>query len=452
VATTLTIQILADVAKAVSGIDSIDKKTSTFGSTMKGLGATIGGALSLDKIEGWVSGWVDAGLQASRAAKNVSVTFGAAGADVQKWAEETGTHFGMTASEAEMAAAKVGVALKGYGFSATDAASASEKLVQRSADIAKVLGVDQEQVLAKVETAMRGRTAGLKDYGVQVDKGATSTQVLNAFMEQTATYSGQADTGVGNLHATMGNLSEQLGTALLPVIKALIPLLQGLGNWARNNKVAFDVIVIVVIALAVAFSVAATAAGIFAVAQGAALWPILAVVAGIAALIAVIVVVVTHWSTLVGWLHTAASAVMDFVGRFQILIALFGGPFGIALVALKHFHELWAALQGVIAGVEHVIQAVAHAAEIALGPLEKFADFVSHIPGAGLIFGHSAPAGAGPSPSAYGVTPAGVTFSPTINISGDVGDPVLAGRRIVAALEAWTAANGRRRIASLVAP
>jgi hypothetical protein len=29
---------------------------------------------------------------------------------------------------------------------------------------------------------------------------------------------------------------------------------------------------------------------------------------------------------------------------------------------------------------------------------------------------------------------------------------MLAGRRIIAALEAWTAANGRRRVAALVGP
>ena len=34
-ATSLTIEILTDVAKAVKGIDSIDKKTQTFGDNMK---------------------------------------------------------------------------------------------------------------------------------------------------------------------------------------------------------------------------------------------------------------------------------------------------------------------------------------------------------------------------------------------------------------------------------
>jgi hypothetical protein len=43
-------------------------------------------------------------------------------------------------------------------------------------------------------------------------------------------------------------------------------------------------------------------------------------------------------------------------------------------------------------------------------------------------------------------------FAPSITFTGDVGDPMLAGRRIVGALETWAAANGRRRLAALVGP
>jgi hypothetical protein len=448
-ATSLTISILADVAKAVQGIDSVDKRTASWGSTMKSIGTTIAGAFSLSKIEGWAKGWIQAGFDASRAAKDVALAFGDSAAEVKKWAEDTSTHFGMTASEAEKAASKVGIALKGYGMSQAEAAAASEALVQRSADLAKVMGVDQAEVLAKVETAMRGRTAGLKDYGVQIDKGSSATQIFNQFMAQTADTAGQSDTGLGQLHATMGNLSEQLGTALIPIVKMFIPILQMLGNFARSNKVAFDAVVIVLAVLATAFSVAATAAGVFGITTAAALWPITAVALGIAGLVAIIIVVCANWSTLVGWMHTAGSAVMDFVGRFQILIAIFGGPFGIALVALKHFHELWAGLTGVIHGVESAINAVGGAISKIQGAFSSFANFVSKIPGVGKGV-PGVPAGPGVSP--YGPAPAPVVFSPTITITGDVGDPVLAGRRIVNALESWAAVNGRRRIASLVAP
>lgn len=167
----------------------------------------------------------------------------------------------MTAADAEKAAAKVGIALEGYGMSQADAARASEALVQRSQEMGKVLGVDSEEVLGKVETAMRGRTAGLKDYGVAVDKGADSTDIFNAFMQDTSKYAGQANTPMGDLHATMGDLSATLGQALIPVLNIVIPLFQTIGDWAKDHKVVFDAIVLVFTGLALIFGVAAAAAG-----------------------------------------------------------------------------------------------------------------------------------------------------------------------------------------------
>jgi hypothetical protein len=445
VATSLTITVLADVAKAVQGIDSIDKRTESWGSNLKSAGLAIAGAFSVSKIEGWAKEWLAAGLDAKRAAKNVQVTFGDAADGVKKWAEDTGAAFGYTTSEAEKAAAKVGVALRGYGLSQTDAAAASEKLVQRAADMSKVLGVDSEQVLAKVETAMRGRTAGLKDYGVQVEKGASSTEVLNAFMDQTATYAGQADTGMGKFHATMGDLTEQLGLALIPVLNAVLPLVQSLGNWARDHHTIFVAIVLVIAGLAAVFSLAATAASVFAIASLGALWPILLVVAAVAALVVGVVLVIKYWSDLVGWFHTAADAVVGVIDKFQILILIFGGPLGLAIVGLRHFHDVWNDILGAVNAVVGAIQKVWDLAGKAWGVISK-------IPGVGKA-GPGGAAGA-PAPAGYGASPqaAPVVLAPTITISGDIGDPTLAGRRIVAALESWVQTNGRKRIAALVQP
>ena len=129
--------------------------------------------------------------------------------------------------------------------------------MQRSADIAKVLGVDHlRAVLAKVETAMRGRTAGLKDYGVQVEKGASQTDIFNAFMAATPrTTAGRSDTTMGTFHATMGNLTEtNSGKPSCRPSWPSCPSFKGSADWAKNNHTAFVAIVLVVTGLALAFS------------------------------------------------------------------------------------------------------------------------------------------------------------------------------------------------------
>jgi hypothetical protein len=450
VATSLTIEILTDAAKAVSGINQIDSKTQSLGSTMKGVGGAIAGAFSTKEIIGFAQTALTAGLALKGAMKNVGLVFGEAGAGVKAWGETAAGAFGMTASAADEAAAKVGVALTGFGLSQQEAATYSEKLVQRSAELAKVMGVDQAEVLARVSAAMRGRTAGLKDYGVQVAKGADATAILNAFMDQTSQYSGRADTAMGEFHATMGNLTEQIGMALIPVLNALLPLFQWVADWATNNKAAFTAIVLIVGGLALAFSVATVAAGIFGAVTWATLWPILAVVGGVVALIAVIILVTKYWGDLVQWFKDGWHAVQDFVASLGILVLAFG-PLGAAILVVENFGKAWDTVRGIIDKVVGVIQKVVEAVGNAANKVGEFLSHIPHIPGLNIpgVTGAAAPAGA----SAYGVSPfAPVVFAPQITFTGDVGDPVLAGRRIVAALEAWTAANGRRRVAALVGP
>jgi hypothetical protein len=526
VATSLTIEILTDVAKATKGISSVDEKAKGLGSTMKSVGTSLAGAFSTKEILGWAQTALSSGLELKGAMKDVTLVFGDAADGVKAWGETAAASFGQTAAEADQAAAKVGVALTGFGLSQQDAAKYSEALVQRSADLAKVLGVDVDEVLGKVETAMRGRTAGLKDYGVQIEAGtgkatdmakvqgqvekatadqakaqqhltevqtaltgkttlttaeqkrlsdaqagvtkanmermsseadvanatstsAGATEVLNQFLDQTKQYGGRADTAMGEFHATMGNLTEQIGLALIPVLTTLMPIVQALADWATKNRAAFVAIVLIVGALALVFSVAATAAGIFGITTWAALWPILAVTAGVIGLIAIVVIVIKYWSTLVGWFMDGVHAIQSVIEKLGPLVALFG-PLGAAILVVENFGKAWNAVHTAVSAVLGVIQKVVDAIG---GAASKIGDFLSHIPHIPGVNIPGVTTAAAPGASSAGVNPlAPVVFAPSITFTGDVGDPMLAGRRIVGALETWAAANGRRRLAALVGP
>ena len=448
-AASLTIEILTDVSKAVSGIDQVEGKTKSFGSKMGAVAGALGGALSLSKIQGWVNGWLEAGMDASRAAKDVRVAFGDSADGVLAWGDTAAKTFGTTAADAEKMAATTGIALEGYGMSHAEAAKAAEALVQRSADVAKVYGTDTQTVLDKVSSAMRGRTQGVKDYGVQIDKGSDKTAIFNGFMDQTAQMAGQSDTKMGEFHATMGDLSATLGTALVPILGDVMKVLQPIADWATNNKVAFQIIVFTFVALAAAFGIAAVIGGVLAVVTWSILWPILAVVGGVVLLIAGVLLVSKYWGTLVGWFNTAKDAIQGVIDKLGPLIFLFG-PIGVAIGVVENFGKAW---NGVKKAVDLVHDAINAVLDIAGKVFDKIGSIISKIPGISHIPGVSS-AGAGVGPSAYGATSyaAPITFAPQITFTGDIGDPTLAGRRIVSALESWAASNGRRRIAALVAP
>ena len=82
----------------------------------------------------------------------------------------------------------------------------------------------------------------------------------------------------------------------------------------------------------------------------------LLVVAAVAALIVVTVLIIAHWSTLVGWFHEGVNAVVGFIDKFQLRILLFGGPLGAAIVGVRHFKEIWQDVKSAIDGVVGAIQ------------------------------------------------------------------------------------------------
>ena len=171
--TSLTIKILTDVSDAVKGVDDVDRKTQGFGKSLGGVAAALGGVFTISKISGWAQEWVGAGMEANGALKNVKVAFGDAADGVKAWGETASSTFGTTAADADNMAAKMGIALQGYGISANDAAGMSEKLVNRSADIAKVFGTDTETVLSKVSSAMRGELRASKTTGYRSTRAPT---------------------------------------------------------------------------------------------------------------------------------------------------------------------------------------------------------------------------------------------------------------------------------------
>ena len=257
VATALTLAVVADVAKAVSGIDSVDKQTQTFTDGLKKGAAAVGAFLALDKIQGWANEWIGAARDASKATRQVGIVFDESAADVTKWAKASANALGLTSAEAQKLTVGIGNQLRGYGLDARTAADATTELTERAANVAWVLGKDVSQVLDTVGSALRGRTAGIERAGRQhVDgryPGPTHGQGAgragrrggvgrpghrdpeSVSREDRAHGRGhQAGRALG-AKATTEELKITLGEALLPIVNALIPPLVAVANWARRS-------------------------------------------------------------------------------------------------------------------------------------------------------------------------------------------------------------------------
>ena len=465
----LVISILADVSKASAGIDQVDSKLGNFGDGMKRVGQTIAGAFSLSTVQSWVTEWVGAARDVAGSSRQVAIVFGDQADGVKRMAAETANSLGLSTAAYQSHAALAGNMLKNLGMSQEDAAKSTEQLIERGAAMTNVWGGDVTGALEKVEGIMRGRgTAAAREWGVVVKDadvnarlaakgmGDLSGEALTAaqaqerlaiFMEQTSAegerlQSGAVGTGLAlqQFSAKTTDLKATLGEALLPVLKAVIPILQELADLAQKYPKIFTAVVLIFTGLITVIGIATVAAGVFGVTLSAAIWPVTAVVAAIVGLIAVVVLLTRHWDTVA----SAAKAAWDFMSKYGALLGPIGAVVQVVALLAKNFDSVKSAVSGALGLIEKLI-----------GLASKVGGLLSKIPGIG---GSSATPGGsyhfgGPSPFAGGgfAFPAGGA-GVTIEINGDVGDPVLLGRRMVNALEAWVASNGRDRIRELVGP
>lgn len=226
-------------------------------------------------------------------------------------------------------------ALAKSGVTFTDSQKKQIAAMQKSGDL---LGA-QKVVLGAVEGQVKGTAAAT----------ATSTDKMNV---------------------AWGETQESIGNALLPVLEQLTPILQTVAEFIQRNTAWILPLAAVIGVLAIAWNVASIAATLFGTSMLAALWPVLLVIAAIAALIAIGVLIVKNWDTI----KAAALAVWAFmVGAWNAilgaikaawnwiktnwptLLAILTGPIGIAVLLIT---RNWDTIKGALVGVFNWIKGV----------------------------------------------------------------------------------------------
>lgn len=269
-----------------------------------------------------------------------------------KVSDETARQAGIfdraTAAGADMAAA-------GYGSITTNAVQLGKALNDPIKGVtalgkAGVTFTDQQkaQIKAMVEA---GDTLGAQKL------------VLGEVEHQVKGTAAATATSADKMNVAWGETQEAVGNALLPVLEKLAPILTKIADFIQKNiswilplAAAFGV-------LAVAWNIASVAATLFSVSMWAALWPVLLVIAAIAALVAIGVLIVKNWDTIkaaasavwqamqVAWdaILSVVKAAFDWIAtNWPTLLAILTGPIGIAVLLIT---RNWDTIRDAVAAV-----------------------------------------------------------------------------------------------------
>ena len=109
----------------------------------------------------------------------VDVTFGENANQIEKWAKNAGTQFGLTETQAKKFTSTMGAMLKSSGMAGQEIVDVSTDLAGLAADMASFYNLDFEEAFAKIRSGISGQTMPLKELGIDM-----SVATLNAFALQ----------------------------------------------------------------------------------------------------------------------------------------------------------------------------------------------------------------------------------------------------------------------------
>lgn len=242
-------EALDDIMSRLEGLEEQSQRTAdNAGSIFTKLGGMLAG-LGLGKI---IGDSLTNGGELEQQLGGVEVVFSEHAEAMKKTAATAYRDMGLSEAEYLAKANKMGALFGGSGFDMSYAASMSQQVMQRAADVASIMGVDVKDAMEAVTGAAKGNFTMMDNLGVAMndttlqayaqEKGLgkleTTQQKVSAamqmFLDKTkyaaGNYARENDTFSGSLttaKAQLENLTADLGTQLLPTATSLLTMARG---------------------------------------------------------------------------------------------------------------------------------------------------------------------------------------------------------------------------------
>jgi phage-related protein len=390
----LKIDIIADAAKAAAGLKKTGDAAQTTGSKLGAVARGVATGFAVTKVLEFGKATVTAAMDANRSHAKLTQVFksmgdatGGAAQAAMDYAGALSQKIGVD-DEAIMNGQTLLATFSNVNNEAARSAGIFNRATAAGADLAAAGfgSIESNAVLLgkALQDPIKGMAA-LRRVGVTLTdaqqkqvkvlaehgKGLQAQKIiLGAVEKQVGGTAAATATSTDKMNVAWGNTQEAIGNALLPVLEKLAPILETVAKFIEQNIGWIMPLAIVLGVLAVAWNIASVAATLFGVSMAAALWPVLLVIAAIAALIAIGILIVRNWDTI----KAAAAAVWSFMVRawnailgairtafnwikanWPLLLAILTGPIGIAVALIV---RNWDTIKSAIAAVFHFIRSI----------------------------------------------------------------------------------------------
>lgn len=161
-----------ELKKVISSVkntaSSVNKQTSAINGAFKKIGGTIAAAMSVKTIISFGKSCIELGSDLAEVQNVVDVTFGKASEEINKFAKNAITQFGLSETSAKRYSSTMGAMLKSMGISSDAVLDMSKNLTGLSADMASFYNLSSDEAFAKIRSGISGETEPLKQLGINM--------------------------------------------------------------------------------------------------------------------------------------------------------------------------------------------------------------------------------------------------------------------------------------------
>lgn len=166
-----------DFDRQMQGIQGIAKKA----------GVALAGAFAVSKLANFGAKCVELGSDLQEVQNVVDVTFRNMSTQVNEFARQAASSFGLSETMAKKFTGTFGAMAKAFGFNEQAAYEMSTALTGLSGDVASFYNISQDEAYTKLKSVFTGETESLKDLGIVITQTALDAYALaNGYGKTTA--------------------------------------------------------------------------------------------------------------------------------------------------------------------------------------------------------------------------------------------------------------------------
>lgn len=164
----VVIRVICDTTEVQSGINNIQTQFGKMGSMLGKIGRIIGSVFAIRKIVQFGKEAIQLGSDLEEVQNVVDVTFGSLSGEVDAFAKNAVTQFGLSELSAKQFASTMGAMVKSMGFNERAAADMGMAIAGLAGDIASFYNLDAETAFYKIRSGISGETEPLKQLGINL--------------------------------------------------------------------------------------------------------------------------------------------------------------------------------------------------------------------------------------------------------------------------------------------